>query len=438
MSDDATAQRSRLRTLLRTVESVYATVGVLAGVVLFALAPVIVTHWVKPVQMPVGEIERAVRLMGIAIACTWMTPLYSGTLNGLHAQVELNMLLAAGALLRWGGGALVLLSGWSSAGDFFAWQIVAGLVQSIGLFVLAWRMMPGSGADFRWEALREIWRFAAGVAAASVVGILIAQADKVTLSKLVPLGEFGQYMLASQFATALAFFAAPIFAAVFPHFTRLMAMGERDVLCKHFHQTSQLLAVLVLPWAFTLSTLAGPLLKLWGRGADVSTAIALLPYLAAGTALNIMINPPYTLQLAMGRTRAVVLINTVALVLFVPLLLALIAAQGVRGGALAWLSLNIGYLVVGAPLMMARALPGQLARWYAVDIALPAVVALAVSAAVRLYVPPSSAALAALACALSVLGGTAAAALAAPATRPRVIAVMRRLREGSMIDGKRD
>jgi len=158
------AEPVRLRSLLRTLEAFYFAVGMVAACALFLAAPFIAAHWVKPQQLSVEEVATSVRLMAAGIACSWITPLYSGALGGLHAQVELNIVVGIGAVLRWGGAALVLMFGWPTSVAFFAWQIVAGASQSIALFLLVWRTMPvGGRARFDPGTLEKIWRFAAGV-----------------------------------------------------------------------------------------------------------------------------------------------------------------------------------------------------------------------------------------------------------------------------------
>jgi O-antigen/teichoic acid export membrane protein len=174
----------------------------------------------------------------------------------------------------------------------------------------------------------------------------------------------------------------------------------------------------MFPWAFTLAFFSADILALWGRGSDVSLATALLPWLVAGTALNILVNPPCLVQMASGHTRAIAVMNGTAVVLFAPVLFALSLWSGAMGAALAWVLLNAGSFLIGVPALMRRTLPRELAHWYGIDIAIPAACALGVGLVARAVAFAGIPLVTALAVVLSVALGTLAAAAAAPATRP--------------------
>ena len=69
-------------------------------------------------------------------------------------------------------------------------------------------------------------------------------------------------------------------------------------------------------------------------------------------------------------------------------MLVLVQAYGALGAAIAWLVLNVGYLVVAAPIIASRTLPkGELSTWYTQDIGMPLMVCVVVCAAMRLMLP---------------------------------------------------
>ncbi len=96
--------------------------------------------------------------------------------------------------------------------------------------------------------------------------------------------------------------------------------------------------------------------------------------LVAGTALNGVMNLPYALQLAYGWTTLGLWINAISVCFVVPAVWIMGREFGGIGAATAWLALNIGYVMIGIPLMHRRLLRGEMSRWYFADM-LPALVA---------------------------------------------------------------
>jgi O-antigen/teichoic acid export membrane protein len=91
--------------------------------------------------------------------------------------------------------------------------------------------------------------------------------------------------------------------------------------------------------------------------------------------LNGLMQLPYFTMIAHGWTRLSLVSNIVAVAVLVPLLLLVVPIYGGRGAALVWITLNLGYILVQAPLLHRRILRGELWRWYGQDLALPMVAA---------------------------------------------------------------
>jgi hypothetical protein len=83
------------------------------------------------------------------------------------------------------------------------------------------------------------------------------------------------------------------------------------------------------------------------------------------------------------------LLNTVAIGAQVPLLLILTRYAGGTGAAAVWLLIGLFTVVVGPPVMHRRLLRGELLRWYASDLLLPAVPPVLICGALALVPLPT-------------------------------------------------
>jgi O-antigen/teichoic acid export membrane protein len=371
-----------MRTVVRTLEVVYWGIALLVGALVVALAPLVAVHWLNPAELSTAELRLALILMGFTLAVQWPASLYTGGLQGLQAQVQLSAITGTLGTLRSLGGVLVLWLVSPTVHAFFVWQAMVSAAQTVCLWWFLWRRLPPSGerARFSLDALRGVWRFAAGVTGHAVMRVLLTSTDKVILSRLLPLQVFGYYTLASTLAGALGRLVDPVFIAFFPRFSELVRRDDHTGLVLAYHRACQLVSVVVLPAAVVLGCFAKDVLRLWtGNPVIVQETHQLLTLLVAGTALNGLMYLPYALQLAHGWTRLTFWFNLIALPLLVPALVLGATRWGATGAALVWLGLNATYVLLQIPIMHRRLLTSEVRRWYVLDVAAPLSAAAAVA-----------------------------------------------------------
>jgi O-antigen/teichoic acid export membrane protein len=249
-----------------------------------------------------------------------------------------------------------------------------------------------------------------------LLSLLLTQVDKLLLSTLLPLAEYGVYVLAAAVAAVpVSLTAAPITQAWFPRMSQLHASGNEAALAQTFHQGAQLASMTLGTAAIFLIFFSEPLLRIWTGDADLARQAApLLSLLAFGNLLNGLMWLPYHAQLAHGWTSLTIHINTCAVLVIVPAILIVTPIYGAIGAASIWVALNAFYVLVGAPLMFRRILRGEQRRWYLEDLLRPLLAAAAVAVLLRWLLPaPESTALQAatlVGAGLLVLSGAAMAA----------------------------
>lgn len=406
-----------IRDLLRSVEVVTLGVAFLLFVAVFAASGWLASSWLRVEALPLPEVAQAISIMAAVAALRFVEGIYGSSLVGLQRQVTFNLIGAGMATLR-GLGAVAVLA-WISPTlrAFFAWQ---GLVSALSLVLMAlatYSSLPGS-AGGRWstEAMRTVWRFAGGMIGITFLALLLTQVDKILLSRLLTLHEYGHYVLAATVAGGLYMLVSPIAQAWYPRLSALHAAGEHAALARVYHQGAQLVTVILGSVAVVLVVFAGPILNLWIRDTALADRTApLLALLALGNLLNGLMWIPYQTQLAFGWTGLMIRINIVAVLVIVPAILWVTPRYGSLGAAAVWVTLNAGYLVIGVQFMYRRVLSDEKRRWYLEDVLWPLSAASTVALVLRWVLPiPESAALQAIGLLLAFALVLLAATLAAP------------------------
>jgi len=424
-----------IRNLLRSLELLYVAVALAVVLGVWSAAPLIVDHWLNPGRFGRSVLVQAIALMGLVLAARMVEQVYRGAMQGLQQHVWLNLAQSVLATLRWGGAVVVLAWASPTIEAFFIWQ---GLVSVLSVLVFAartYRRLPSAahGACFDALELKRVGRFAAGMAATTVLALLLTQVDKLLLSKLLPLDQFGHYMLAGSLSGALYFFVGPLATAVSPRLTELAARSEHGTLIETYHSATQWVTMFVLPPALVMAMFAEPLLWAWSGDVVISQRTApLLTLLALGTLLNGLMQVPYVTQLAHGWTALTVRMNSLAVLLLIPGVLWSVPRYGAMGAAWAWLALNAAYVFVGMHFMFRELLATEKRRWYRDAVVFPLIAASALSGMLRLVWPVPSER---IPIALWLLAATAftalGVALATPAPRAFLCRQVQRLRVGA-------
>lgn len=390
------------RDLVRSLEVIYWLLGLLLAGLVYGAAPFIATQWLNNEHQSAGQVVNALQLMGMIIAFQWPVSLYVGCLTGLERLVLLNLLQIAFGTLRTGGAIGVLWWVSPTLEAFFVWQLIVAIVAVAGFSIVCWQILPHRrrSAKFSMATLRSVWRFAMGLGATGAVTFLLANLDRLILSKFISLTAFGYYNVANQLNAASRMLPAAVFQALSPRFSQLYAQeqGRDEELVSLYHQSSQLISLMVFPAAMTLALFSNEILYLWLQNEKVASSAAMIAsVLVMGSALNATLGIPYEMTVARGWSMYGFYQNLVSAAVIVPLMLALVWMYGALGAAAAWFILNIGYLAVAAPFIARRTVPrGELSRWYLQDVGLPLIVCAGVCAIMRLALPAQESLLAQL------------------------------------------
>ena len=368
------------RDLLRTLEVICWGIALIAMVLIQGLSPIIAKHWLNPQGLSNHSVENALYLMGIGIAFTFPMNLYRSGLMGLQRIVSVNIVLVIYATVRSCGTVLVLWLYSPTIEAFFVWQAISNFFGAAIMAILLWYRLrlADSRARVRWNILLDIWRFSLGYLGNSVANATFNQTDKIIVSKFLSLKIFGYYMLAQTIANTLWFVVSPIAGSLFPLFSNLVAKKDRESLVLKYHQSCQLISVLIIPSALMLMFFSEEAVFAWTRNYDIaSNTYLLIIIMVTGTLFKGLANIPSWMQLAYGWVRLSLITNAFLLLLLLLLFILLIPRYGVVGASIATAVVNAGFFIT-VPIMHFKILKRELKALIFLDIGAPLLGALGI------------------------------------------------------------
>lgn len=371
-----------IRDLLRSIEVIAFGIAILIASVIALSANWIANSWLQAESLPVGVVAEAFMLIGLVTAIRFMESIYRSSIIGLQRHVLFNMINSVLATLRGLGAVGVLV--WISASieAFFIWQGAVSIVTLIILMIITYTSLPPAerSGNFSLGLLRGIWKFAGGMFSITLFAILLTQVDKILLSKLLSLKEYGYYTLVAIVAGGLYTIITPITQSFYPRLCELHARNDQVGLINTYHKGAQLISVFAGSVAIVIIVFGETFLRLWTQDPElVQRSKNLLSLLILGNLLNGLMAIPYHTQLAHGWTSLTIRINIIAVAIIVPAILWVTPRFGAGGAAWVWISLNAGYVLIGIHFMYKRILCNEKWRWYIKDVLIPLLAGIAVA-----------------------------------------------------------
>ncbi|MFH1118150.1 MAG: oligosaccharide flippase family protein [Pseudomonadota bacterium] len=378
------------RSLARTLEIIYWGTALLLGIIVVSMAGPVTDYWINPDTLNPATVRQALMIIGAVIALHWPVSFYSGGLRGLDRQPLLNVIHSAAATFRGLGAVAVLWLISPTIQAFFTWQIVVSALETSSLAAALWVSLPGRGgaATFSAESLRKVWRFSAGMTGISILAVVLMQADKVILTKMLSLKLFGYYTLGWTASWTLLRLVGPIDSAVYPTITRLAAQDNENELAAVYHKSCQSQAVVIVPATLTLVLFGDIVLTVWSGNTDlVANAGPVVRVLSIAVGLNAFIRIPHLAMLAHGWTSLIFYQNLFSVIALVPLMVVLATWYQAVGAAWVWVIFTSSYVLITIQIMHRHILRKEKWKWYVRDIGTPTVATLAVFASARVIMP---------------------------------------------------
>jgi len=360
--------------LLRSFELIITFVAFLLGVIIWSISDWIALYWFSTKEIPLITIVQVVKISSLVLGLRLIETVYRSAIIGLQKQVWLNQFIAVTATLRYGGVVVVLAFVDRSLEAFFLWNLLISVISVAILLKTTHNFLPmmTNSARFSYLELKKVMAFSGGMLAITVISLVLMQIDKIILSKMVPLAEFGVYVFSFTLASSLYTFVSPVVQAIYPRLVELIAVNNTRDLIQLYHNSAQLVSVITAPFFSVMVCFSYGIVFSWsGDSSLAKEAENIVIYIAIGTYLNCLMWVPYRTQLAFGWTSLTLWSNLMLVVLVVPAMFILVPIYGSIVAAKIWAIINLVYVLVLISFMHAKILKNEKAKWYIYDVIIP-------------------------------------------------------------------
>lgn len=360
------AQRYVPGQLLRSFEIIFLPLAVLTALGVHFSSGWIANQWLQAEELSTATIVRCIGLMGLIVALRLYATLYKSGLQGLELHPWLNGVNVFIATLRYFGGLFLVANISQDPLDFFLFQTAVALIETLIFAAKAYVLMPTPKVltGFDWTLVKPILPFAAGISLTSVLWILLTQLDKVLLSNVLSLKEYGYFSLVALMSTGIMTLTNPLVQTLLPRMTMLVAEDRIAEMHALYLNATRFVCSLLFPLSGVIAFHSAELVFAWTGNTEASQWSRLvLPWYVIGSAIMAVTSFQFYLQYAYGQLRLHVWFSLVSAALSIPLVVYASLAYGVYGAALAWFGLRMLTFLIWPSMVHKRFAPSLHRPW---------------------------------------------------------------------------
>lgn len=344
---------------VRTLEFLFWSMVALFVVMGLSLCGPLAQSWLNVSTLSHANVSLALVVIVFTAALRFPAAFYSNVLFAHDRHIFPNAVAATSAMLRTLVALIALM--WFQVGivGFFVIQLIASVVEIALLAAGAWWLHTHRWVAPQWSLLRDIAPMTGALTIISLTAVVLSQIDKIVLSKLLSLGDFGIYSAAYTLAAGLVTLAYPVGNAVFPDLARGFD-SIRPVLRRLVDGAVELTILAVVPLGCVMVMQSEALLGLLFLDKPIPQGLGgILSMMALGGIAQAFITLPHLFQVAVGRIAIVAKINVI---LILPYVVAVYMAgwNGVNAAATCFAILNITRLFIHWSVLMKE---GQRLTW---------------------------------------------------------------------------
>jgi O-antigen/teichoic acid export membrane protein len=359
---------------LKSVEIFYILITVFLGLIFYYGSSYFSHFWFKPNVLPLISIQKTISLLGLVISLKLFEEVYRASISAMQFQIWLNIAQIILSTFRWVGGFVVILSFGEKLEAFFIWQL---LISAITLVILRHQLYKYLNPitfqyKFSFNCLWKARKFTSGIFGISFFALALTQADKILLSGILNLKEYGYYIFSSSLSGVLGLIILPIGNAAYPYFINLKSQNNKNKLGDFFHKSCQWVSFLIIPLACNISFFAYQVIYAWTGDSVIAENVSpILKILIIGNLLSSFIYIPYIIQIAYKWTTLTLLLNLLGFFIMIPGLFYLVPIYGAKGAAYLWLIINLIFAVGVAIFMYKKILINHRNKWLFYSILIP-------------------------------------------------------------------
>jgi len=365
----------------RTIDWLLIAASVLVIVLTLCTRYWIADHWLEKNNLGSETVATSLVLLVAMTLIRLATSVSRGIIANLERQVWLNVNLIMFNLLRFAA-SLPLLYFYPTISALFIWWLLVAVLEYASIQYKIICSVPVTVPLFAFDVgeLIRHGRMAAALAFTSGIWVVVTNFDKLLLSGMLTLANYGYFSIATMLASGVLTLAQPVAQAFQPRLTKAYSAGGVDRVCQELRHCTQWMVLLVFPVGAVIFAMPEAVLFIWTHDATLATnAATILRGYVLGSIMIASGSLLYVMQVAIGNVRWHFIGNIVFALILIPSLPWVVSRYGAQGAAWLWAGFNLVLYVVWNSILLKKLAAPLFPGWLLYDTATPMLISIAMA-----------------------------------------------------------
>lgn len=323
-------------TLVWTTVTIQLILGLGGAIILVIIIPLLVE---RVLNIPLGLIQEAkitFYLLALSIPIVLVSSSFSGVLEARQRFDLINSIKVpshAGTFLM---PLLGLMLGFKLPGVIVLILCVR-FATLIAFLAIDIRIFPNIKTfTIQPSLFMYLFKFGGWVTVSNIVSPILLYLDRFLIGSTLTMTAVGFYTAPFEAVTRLSIIAGSLAISLFPAFSALESIGDRQRLGFYFANSVKYVLLVLTPVIFVVIIFAKEILKLWLGVEFAEESVTVLRILSIGVLINSIAFIPFSLLQGKGRPDIPAKFHLLELPIHLAIASILINNWGINGAALAW------------------------------------------------------------------------------------------------------
>lgn len=351
---------------IRVFSSFYWILYVVFGVLIYLFTPVLVKKWLNLQNVSSATAEYVLRVLLISSLLALPRSFYASIIRGLQ-RMEINNVIDVVTVGVQQLGIIIIIIQGGNLTHVAYWIATTHLLSLIAFIVVCARFFPSRKTlipKYSRSIIERNFQYTAQMTVISLTALAYLQADKVILSKILPIDTFGYYYFAYSLVAKGALVTMAISHAVFPHISNINETGDRNVLEKQYHKLQDMLCFLIVPVFAAISFASLPLFSYLFNEDIAKTLFLPTTLLCMGFYMTGTLTIPNNISFVVGKPNIVARQNLLVIFIVLPITFLCIRMWGMVGASLSIVVYSLFCYFYGIPRICDECIGVPAKKWY--------------------------------------------------------------------------
>ncbi|WP_353687074.1 flippase [Thermodesulfovibrio sp. 3462-1] len=319
-----------------TIQVILGIVGALA---LIGITPLLVERILKIPSDLIGEAKATFYVLALSLPVVFISGSFRGLLEAVQRFDLVNAVTVPASVLNYiltliGIGLSLKLPGIVALILFSRFGVLAAFVM-LNLRIMPW-LRKYSVSFSLFSLFPRLFSFGGWVTVSGIVGPILVYLDRFLIGALISMSAVAYYTASYEAVTRLWIIPSSLVMALFPAFSALEGMRDRERLQFFFIRSVKYIFLTLGLVVLIISLFAKEILQIW-LGVDFAMkSEAVLQILALAVLINSLAHFPFALLQGIGRPDLLAKFHLLELPIYVGMAGGLVKVWGITGAALAW------------------------------------------------------------------------------------------------------